>query len=407
MDYDVVIVGGGPSGMSAGMSATSVGAKTLILERDVRLGGVLNQCIHNGFGMSYFNEELTGPEYAYKLAKMVKEKNVDVKLNAFVSNIDEKNNIITVISENGFEKISYKALVLACGCRERTAGSISLCGTRPSGVYPAGLVQKMINHYGKLPGKEAVILGSGDIGLVMAKRLTLEGVKVKGVFEIMKSSSGLARNITQCLQDFEIPMYYGHTISRVVGNEKVEGIYFAKVDENLKPIKETEKFVKCDTVLLSVGLIPENDLLENKIEMDKKTKSAVVNEYRQTSIKNIFVSGNVLHIHDLADNATIEGKIAGENAGLYAMGKLKKDKTVVLNHSENISYTIPQVVSIRAKKFSIFYRVKNKISRKKVVLKSNGEIIAQKMLLAVNPGEMQELQVNVNCDLKNLFLTIE
>lgn len=408
MKYDVVVVGGGPSGMMAGISAFETGAKTLIIERDVRLGGILNQCIHNGFGLSYFKEELTGPEYASKLAKLVEEKDIDVLLSSFVSEINEKENTVKVITQNGVKVIEYKSLVLASGSRERTAGGISLLGTRPSGVYTAGLVQKMVNHYGKLPGKEVVILGSGDIGLIMARRLTLEGAKVKAVLEIMKNSSGLARNIRQCLEDFEIPLLYSHTITRVMGDKKVEGVYFAKVDENLKPIKESEEYMSCDTVLLSVGLIPENDLLENKIEIDRKTKSAVVDENRQTSIENIFTSGNVLHIHDLADNASIEGKIAGQSAGLYSKGKLEFGEKVKLEVGNGISYTIPQLVNKSAKNFTIYFRVKNKVEMKKLLLKSGDEVLASKFLRAVNPGEMQELCVNLDRPLdNNLLLEIE
>ena len=370
MEFDVVVIGGGPSGMSASLESANLKVKTLLIERDKMLGGILNQCIHNGFGLSYFKEELTGPEYAKKLADKVRENNIEVLLESFVSEIDEKKKTIKVFSPKGILEIKYKALVLATGCRERSAGAINLAGNRPSGVYSAGMVQKMINHYGKIPGEEAVILGSGDIGLVMARRLTLEGVKVKGVFEIMKNSSGLARNIRQCIEDFEIPIMFSHTISRVVGKEKVEGIYYAEVDENLKPIKETEKFLKCDTVLLSVGLIPENNMLENKIEMDNKTKSAIVNEYRQTSIENIFASGNVLHIHDLADNATIEGQIAGRSAGLYVLNELEKQDSIKVEFTSDISYTIPQRVSKKPAEFKIFFRVKNKVEMKKLLVKT-------------------------------------
>ena len=340
MIYDVVVIGGGPSGMSAALEASKNNSKVLLIERDYKLGGILNQCIHNGFGLHYFGEELTGPEYATKLAKQVeKDKNIEILTSTFVTKISD--NTINFINSNGNFQIKTKAIVLAMGCREKTAGSISLAGSRPAGIYTAGLAQKMINHYGKIPGKTAVILGSGDIGLIMCRRLLFEGVEVKAVLEIMDKSAGLARNIQQCVKDFAVPLLFSHTITRVVGKDRVEGVYFAQVDENLKPIKSTEKFIKCDTVLLSVGLVPENDLVDGQIEMDKKTKSAVVDENRQTSKPNLFESGNVLHIHDLADSATIEGTIAGRGAALFAQGKLTKQTKKPILADENISYTIP------------------------------------------------------------------
>ena len=292
------------------------------LYRDGKLGGILNQCIHNGFGLKMFGEELTGPEYALKLSEKVKQENIETLTDAFVTKIDD-NTVSFVCSQGAFD-VQAKSVVLASGCRERTAGEISLCGPRVAGIYTAGLVQKMINHYGKVPGRKAVILGSGDIGLIMARRLTFSGVKVECVLELMPASSGLKRNITQCLNDFNIPLILSYTVTRTVGKQRLEGVFIAPVDENLKPILSQEKFIECDTLLLSVGLIPENILISDKIQIDPKTKSALVDENRQTSIDYIFTSGNVLHIHDLADNATIEGEIAGNGAGLFAKNKLEK-----------------------------------------------------------------------------------
>ena len=365
----------------------------MLLERDVELGGILNQCIHNGFGLHYFGEELTGPEYAFKLSKKVKnDKNITTLVETFVTKIDK--NFVEFSNKSGAFKVQSKAVVLAAGCRERTAGAIALAGNRPSGVYTAGLAQKMINHYGKIPGKSAVILGSGDIGLIMCRRLLFEGVEVKAVIELMKTSAGLARNIQQCVKDFNVPLLFSHTITRVVGEDKVEGVYYAKVDENLKPIPSTEKFIKCDTVLLSVGLIPENDLLDGQIEMDKKTRSAVVDENRQTSLEGVFVSGNVLHIHDLADNATIEGDIAGKSAAKFAKGLLKPSITKPVIAGEGVSYTIPQKVSENPQKFKIYFRAKTSLRNKWILVKDGETLVAKKFVQAVNPGEMQEIDVD-------------
>lgn len=404
LQYDVVVIGGGPSGMAASLSAKKLCEKVLLLERDDKLGGILNQCIHNGFGLKIFDEELTGPEYAYRFAQKVYNSGVEVVTSAFATKV--QNDSVEYICEKGAFKVSAKAIVLASGCRERTAGEISLKGDRVSGIYTAGLVQKMINHYGKIPGKKAVILGSGDIGLIMARRLAFSGVKVMCVLELMKESSGLKRNITQCLNDFNIPLLTSHTITRVVGKDRVEGVYYAPVDNNLKPIIEQEKFVECDTVLLSVGLVPENILVNNLIEIDNKTKSAIVDEYRQTSQSGIFTSGNVLHIHDLADNACIEGEIAGESAGLFASGKLETtNKKFDILFDKNISYCVPQIFNNTQGKFKIYFRVKNKFVKTKVIAKCGEKIVGSKFFMALSPGEMCEIEVE-KCG-GNIILEIE
>ena len=406
MIYDVIVIGGGPSGMSAALAASDNNANVLLLERDIKLGGILNQCIHNGFGLHYFGEELTGPEYAEKIANQVlKNKKITVFTETFVNKVTE--NSVEYINSTGKHTAKAKAIVLSMGCREKTAGSIALAGSRPAGVFTAGLVQKMINHYGKIPGKRAVILGSGDIGLIMCRRLIYEGVKVEVVLEIMNTSSGLARNIQQCVKDYSVPLLFNHTITRIIGKDRVEGVYYAQVDKNLKPIKSTEKFIKCDTVLLSVGLVPENDLVANQIHFDAKTKGAVVNEYRQTSTQSIFASGNVLHIHDLADNATIEGAIAGKNAALYSKGKLPLLPTKSIVAGENISYTIPQLVTEKPEKFTIYFRLTNKVENKNILVWDGNKVIAKKFIRAANPGEMQEIEVDPKVVNENLFVTIK
>ena len=317
---DVLVIGGGPAGMSAALSASENGSRVVLVERDACLGGILNQCIHNGFGLHYFNEELTGPEFAHRFRKMVeKDKNITVFTSTLVTQIKERK--VDIMGKAGIDTIEAKAIVLAMGCRERTAGNISLCGTRPMGILTAGTVQKMVNIDGKMVGKDVVILGSGDIGLIMARRLTLEGAKVHAVLEINKTSSGLRRNIMQCLEDFNIPLYFSTTIFEVVGKDRVEGVWYGQVDENFQPIESTKKFLKCDTVVLSVGLVPEMQMA-NFVSTSRVTNGAVVNEFYQTDKEWLFSCGNILHVHDMVDNVALEAKQTGKFASLYAQEKL-------------------------------------------------------------------------------------
>lgn len=388
--YDVVIIGGGPAGMGAGIECAKTGAKTLIVERDNRLGGILNQCIHNGFGLHYFKEELTGPEYAHRFCELLKDTNVDVKLNTFVTNVDGKK--ITMISNNGVEIIEPKAIVYAMGCREKTAGNIKLNGTRPVGIFTAGQVQKLVNFYGKLPGKRVVVLGSGDIGLIMARRLTFEGAKVLKVLEIMPSSSGLARNIRQCLDDFDIPIEYSTTITEVMGKDRVEGIKYARVDDKLNVLPQTERYLDCDLVVLSVGLTPDNDIVNNP-NIDPRTSGFVVNEYRECG-EGVFACGNVLHVHDLVDNVTVESTIAGRNAGLYALGKLSRGKEFKVLCGDGVRYTVPSTYYIGDGNLDIYFRITRKFLNAVIVVECGGNEVFRKNTLAMNPGEMVTISID-------------
>lgn len=389
-DYDVVVIGGGPAGMGAAIESSKTGAKTLIIERDNRLGGILNQCIHNGFGLHYFKEELTGPEYAHKFEELLKDTNVDIMLNTFVTKVNGKK--LTIVNTDGCQVIEPKSIVFAMGCREKTAGSIKLNGTRPAGIMTAGQVQKLVNFYGKLPGKKVVILGSGDIGLIMARRLTFEGAKVEMVLEIMPTSSGLPRNIRQCLDDFDIPLYHKTTITEVIGKDRVEGIKYAQVDDKFNVLKETEKYMDCDLVVLSVGLTPENDIVQNA-NINPKTSGFLVNEYRECS-EGIFACGNVLQVHDLVDNVTAESCVAGRNAGLYALGKLQRGKEYRLSAGLGVRYTVPSSFYSSDGELEIYFRVTNKFVNSNIVIYSNGEEVFNKFVVALNPGEMTSVKVD-------------
>lgn len=390
LNYDVVVIGGGPAGMAAAIESDKQGAKTLLIERNEKLGGILNQCIHNGFGLHYFKEELTGPEYALRFVELLNQTKVDVKLNTFAISLDGLK--LTIINPEGEFIVNAKAIVLAMGCREKTPAGITLTGSRPVGVYTAGQAQKMVNVYGKLPGKKVVILGSGDIGLVMARRLTFEGAKVLSVLEIMPNSGGLKRNIVQCLNDFDIPLKLKHTVTRVVGDTRLEGVYVAEVD-GFTPKMETEHFVECDCLILSVGLVPETDLVKG-LQLNPRTNGAVVNEFRETNIKGVFSCGNVLHVHDLVDNVTEESKLAGTNAALYALGKLNYTNQINVTAGEGISYVSPQTAfNNQDGELTIYFRLSGRIEKSFIALQSNGEEVYSKYVLAANAGEMQKIVI--------------
>lgn len=392
--YDVVVIGGGPAGMAAALSAQEKGAKVLIVERDVRLGGILNQCIHNGFGLHYFGEELTGPEYADRFVQLVLSKPIDVMLESMVLKLTPSK-MVEILSPNGYVTVEAGAVVLAMGCRERTAGAIALPGTRPAGVYTAGMAQKLCNMKGYLVGKKVVILGSGDIGLIMARRMTLEGAKVELVLELMPYSSGLKRNIVQCLNDYDIPIKYAHTITKLEGNPRLTGLYYAPVDENRNPILDKEEYVSCDTLLLSVGLIPENDLLNGlDVEMSPITSGAVVDENRMTSLDGVFSCGNVLHVHDLVDNVSREAEIAGASAAEHALGNKKGSDTVSVKATDGVRYALPQRVTKGENgKVDIFFRVGDVFTKKSIVVEVDGKEIYSRKTLILAPGEMEKVSV--------------
>lgn len=403
MRYNVVVIGGGPAGLGAALEAKRNGAgDVLIIERDRELGGILNQCIHNGFGLHVFKEELTGPEYAGRFINMVKEENIDYMLNTMVLNINE-DKTIEALGEEGLINIESDAIILAMGCRERTRGAIDIPGYRPAGVYTAGAAQRLSNMDGYMVGKEIVIYGSGDIGLIMARRMTLEGAKVKAVVEINPHSSGLTRNIVQCLNDFDIPLKLSTSISYIHGKNRVTGVTLSKLDENRNPIPGEDEFIECDTVLLSVGLIPENELsVDAGVNLDMRTSGPIVNNSMLTNIDGVFACGNVVHVHDLVDFVTKESKVAGKNAAMYCLNKLEKNETVNTIAGDGIGYIVPQNIDTKTDEdVNLFMRVRNIYKNKKLVVKSDDKVVLEKKRKHMIPSEMESINISKDI-LKNI-----
>lgn len=397
MKYDLVVIGGGPGGLAAAIEAKKNGIDNiLVIERDKELGGILQQCIHNGFGLHEFKEELTGPEYAQRFIEKLLEMNIEYKLDTMVLDLTEDKKIHAINSKDGYMVIEAKAVILAMGCRERTRGAISIPGDRPSGVFTAGAAQRFINMEGYMVGKKVLILGSGDIGLIMARRLTLEGAEVKAVVELMPFSGGLTRNIVQCLDDYNIPLYLSHTVIDVVGKDRLEKVIIAKVDENRKPIPGTEKEYECDTLLLSVGLIPENDISRKTgLEIDRRTNGLIVNEMMETSAEGIFACGNVVHVHDLVDFVSAEARKAGAAAARYIKNEVKDGEYKEIINGKGITYTVPQKFRGENidKALEIFMRVNNIYKNVKLEVKDEEKVLMSLNKQHLAPGEMEKVMV--------------
>lgn len=417
LKYDIVIIGGGPAGLAAAVSAKRSGVESiLVLERDKELGGILNQCIHNGFGLHTFKEELTGPEYAGRFVEQLSAEQIAYKLNIMVLSITEDKVVTAMNREEGLLEIRAKAVILAMGCRERSRGALNIPGYRPAGIYSAGTAQRLVNMEGYLPGREVVILGSGDIGLIMARRMTLEGAKVKVVAELLPYSGGLKRNIVQCLDDFGIPLKLSHTVVDIKGKERVEGVTLAQVDANRRPIPGTEVFYECDTLLLSCGLIPENELSkELGVALNPVTSGPVVNECLETNVEGVFACGNVLHVHDLVDFVSQEAETAGKHAAEYVKeGRTDAGRDIPIMTASGVRYTIPETMNpVRMEEaHTVRFRVGDVYQNCYVSVYLDGKRVFHRKRPVLAPGEMEQIvlqkeQLLEYPDLQQIIVKIE
>lgn len=397
MKYDVIVIGGGPAGLAAAVSAHDEGARVLIVEREEQLGGMLKQCIHDGFGLSSFGERLTGPEYVERYMDAVREREIAVSLRSFVTRLEKTDDgfSLVTVSEKGLVRQETKALILATGCRERTAKQVFIHGTRPAGVFTAGTAQHFVNRLGVMPAKRCVILGSGDIGLIMARRLTLEGAEVVGVYEINATPSGLTRNIHQCLLDYGIPLHLCRTVTRVFGADRLEAVEVCAVDENRKPLPETAERIECDALIVSVGLIPENELAESLgVGLDSRTKGPLVDAQLMTGVDGVFSCGNALHVNDLVDYVSVSGAEAGKNAARYARSA---GRSVELHAGNEFLYFVPQRLSLNADNTNavFWFRSADVLGKSRLLLRVNGESVWQKSYVALRPPEMQQITLNM------------
>ncbi len=397
-NYDVVVIGGGPAGLAAALSSHKNGAKTLLVEREARLGGILKQCIHDGFGLVRFKEKLSGPEYAERYIDMFNEAGIKALTLTFVTRIEKKEDgfNVVLVNRDGVETVFAKSLVLATGCRERTAKQVSIHGTRPAGVFTAGTAQHFTNLLGQLPTKKCVILGSGDIGLIMARRLTLEGAEVLGVYEAKSTPSGLTRNIHQCLHDFDIPLYLSHTVTRVYGADRLEAVEISEVDEKMQPIPGTQQIVECDALILSVGLIPENELAETLgVKLDPRTKGPACDGQLMTSVDGVFSCGNALHVNDLVDYVSESGDVAGANAAHYAK---RERKETAVNASAALLYAVPQKLDLNTdnSKTILYFRSREILNGCTFKIRIDDKEVFSKKYPFLRPPEMEKLVIDFN-----------